>query len=193
MNVIERFLPVNPYSRPGRRLADVKAVILHYVGVPNQRALSVWNYFAFDCPKNKRFASTQYIVDLNGDVYQTMPADEVAFHCGTSRADPQSGRVYTDWAREKFGRFASDPARNSPNNCTVGIELCIDGRGGFTGQTLGAATELVAKLLRDNGLALGDIGHHNLVVGWKDCPRPWVNNPSLFEDFKRGVMVQMRL
>ena len=187
MNVIKKFLTVNPFSRPGRKLAECKGIILHYVGMPNQRALSVWNYFENDCPRKKHHSSTQYIVDLNGDVYHLMPDDEVAWHCGSSQLDPVSKRVYTDWAREKFGRFASNPKTTSPNHCTIGIELCFDRQGNFTPETITAAVELVARLLKENKLTTEEIGHHNLVVGWKDCPRPWLRNPALFDEFKKRV------
>jgi N-acetylmuramoyl-L-alanine amidase len=187
MNVIEKLLSINPFSRPGRRLAECRAVILHYVGVNGHRAATVWNYFERDCPRDKHYSSTQYIIDLNGDIYRCVPDNEVAYHCGSSLTDPASGRVYTDWARRKFGYYVLDPTKNSPNNCTIGIELCIDGNGNFTTETITAAAELVAKLVRENNLTTEDIGHHKLVVGWKDCPLPWVKNPALFDDFKDRV------
>jgi N-acetylmuramoyl-L-alanine amidase len=191
MNVIKKFLTVNPFSRPGRKLAECRGIILHYVGIPNQRALSVWNYFENDCPRNKHHSSTQYIVDLNGDVYHLMPDDEVAWHCGSSQPDPVSGRIYTDWARRKFGRFASNPQSTSPNHCTIGIELCIDKQGNFTEKTLVSAVDLTAKLLTENNLITEDIGHHNKVVGWKDCPLPWVKDDVLFVNFKALVRNKM--
>lgn len=187
LNIIKRFLTVNKYSRPGRKLAECRAIILHYVGVNNGKAQGVWNYFENDCPRNKHYSSTQYIIDLNGDVIHAVPDDEVAYHCGSSIKDPASGRIYTDWARSKFRHFADDPTKNSPNNCTIGIELCIDRNGDFTPETLTAAVELVAKLLADHNLTTDDIGHHKLVVGWKDCPLPWVKNPEQFEAFKDRV------
>jgi N-acetylmuramoyl-L-alanine amidase len=120
-----------------------------------------------------------------------MPDNEVAYHCGTDKTDPASERIYTDWARRKFGHFVSDPTKNSPNYCTIGIELCFDGKGNFTPETINAAVELVAKLLQENKLNADDIGHHNLVVGWKSCPEPWVKNPALFEEFKDRVKIKM--
>ena len=187
MNITEKFLTLNPFSRPGRRLAECRAIILHYVGKPNQRAQSVWNYFEKDCPRKKSHASVHYIIDLNGDIFRVVPDNEVAFHCGSSTLDPASGRVYTDWARRKFGYFVSDPTKSSPNNCTIGIELCIDRGGNFPTETLAAAVTLVAELIRENKLTTEDIGHHKQVVGWKDCPLPWVKEPELFEIFKDWV------
>jgi N-acetylmuramoyl-L-alanine amidase len=188
MKIIEKFLTVNPYSRPGRKPIEVKAVILHWTGMPMQRATGTWNYFENDCPANKHYSSAHYIIDLNGDVYHAVPDHEVAYHCGAGQKDPASGKIYTDWARGKFGRHAAYPDTASPNNCTVGIELCVtDAKGNFTPETLEAAAELTASLLKKHGLGVDDIGTHNMVVGWKDCPRLWTNNPALFDEFKERV------
>jgi N-acetylmuramoyl-L-alanine amidase len=195
VNIIEKHLTVNQYSRSGRQLTVCKGIILHYVGIPGQRAHITWNYFENDCPKAKHYSSAHYIIDLNGDIYHAVPDNEVAYHCGSEKVDPASGRIYTDWARAKFRHYVFDPTKNSPNNCTIGIELCIDGQENFTPETLTSAVELTAKLVQDNNLTTDDIGHHNKVVGWKDCPLPWVKNPALFEEFiervrnKMGVLI----
>jgi N-acetylmuramoyl-L-alanine amidase len=189
MNILEKLLTVNSYSRPGRTLGDVKGIILHWVGAPMQRAINTWGWFETGCPKEKHYSSAHYIIDLNGDIYHAVPNKEVAYHCGSTQKDPSSGRIYTDWARAKFGRYAENPDINSPNNCTIGIELCItDAQGNFTPETLAAAAELVAKLVKENRLTLDDVGTHYKVVGWKDCPRLWFNNPEKFEvEFKAKV------
>jgi N-acetylmuramoyl-L-alanine amidase len=188
MKMIEKFLTVNQYSRPGRTIGDVKAIILHNGGIPGQRASAIYNFFNYDCPKTRHYSSSQYGIDIDGTVYRWVPDNEVAYHCGSSQNDPASGRIYTDWARAKFGRFAERPDINSPNNCTVGIELCIiDGKGNFTPETLAAAIELTAKLIKDHGLRIDDVGTHHMVVGWKDCPRLWTNEPVRFDEFREAV------
>jgi N-acetylmuramoyl-L-alanine amidase len=187
MIIIDKLLSITPYSRCGRRLYECRAIILHYVGLPNQWALTVWNYFEKDCPRDKHYSSAHYIIDLNGDIFHAIPDCEVTWHCGSEKPDPKSGRIYTGWARKKLKHHVSDPTKDSPNNCTIGIELCIDRNGNFTPETVKAAVELVAKLIQDNNLNTEDIGHHNLVVGWKDCPLPWVKEPALFEEFKDRV------
>jgi N-acetylmuramoyl-L-alanine amidase len=187
MNIIEKHLSINPYSRSGKRLAVCKGIIFHYVGIAKQRALTTWNFFENDCPRDKHYSSAHYIIDHNGDIFHAVPDNEAAWHCGSDKPDPKSSRIYTDWAREKFGYYATDHLKISPNYCTLGIEMCIDGRGNFTSETLEAGVQLVIKLLGDNHLSVDDIGHHNLVVGWKDCPMPWVKNPFLFDDFRDGV------
>jgi N-acetylmuramoyl-L-alanine amidase len=187
VNIIEKLLTVNTYSRPGRKIAVCKGIILHYVGIPNQMAANTWGYFEKACPADKHYSSAHYIIDLNGDIYHAVPDNEVAYHCGSDKPDPVSGRIYTDWARSKFGFYACDPVKISPNFCTIGIELCIDAQGNFTPDTLQAAVELTVKLLEENHLSIDDIGHHRKVVGWKDCPLLWVKNPILFDEFKDRV------
>jgi N-acetylmuramoyl-L-alanine amidase len=187
MNIIEKLLTINPFSRSGRRLDCCKAVIMHYVGVPGQRAATVWNYFEKIIPQDKHYSSAHYIIDLNGDIYHAVPDNEVAYHCGSSEVDPASGRIYTDWARMKFGYYASDPVKVSPNFCSIGIEMCIDGNGNFKPETINAAVELVAKLIQENNLNTDDIGTHKQVVGWKDCPLPWAKSTEVFEEFKDRV------
>jgi len=188
MKIIEKLLTMNSYSRPGRATGGIKGIILHWTGAPMQRAVNTWNWFETGCPKEKHYSSAHYIIDINGDIYHAIPDNEIAYHCGSSAKDPASGRIYTDWARAKFGRFAENPDINSPNNCTVGIELCItDNQGNLTPETLGAAAELVVKLIKDNRLTVEDVGTHYKVVGWKDCPRLWFNHPEKFEEFKDSV------
>jgi len=191
MNIIEKLLTINPFSRSGRKLAVCKGIVFHYVGINNQRALTTWNFFEKTCPADKHYSSAHYIIDLNGDIFHAVPDNEAAWHCGSSAVDPASGRIYTDWARKKYGFYANDPAITSPNYCTLGIEMCIDSQGNFTPDTLKAAVELAAKLLDENKLSVDDIGTHKLIVGWKDCPLPWVKLPALFDEFKERVKEKM--
>jgi N-acetylmuramoyl-L-alanine amidase len=190
--VIEKLLTINTYSRPGRPLGGVKAVILHWTGSPGQRAINTWGWFETGCPKEKHYSSAHYVIDLDGTIYHAVPDKEVAYHCGSSQKDPASGRIYTDWARAKFGAYAERPDINSPNNCTIGIELCtVDVDGNFTPETVRAAVELTAKILKDNRLSLDDLGTHNLVAGWKDCPRLWTKQPERFYAFRQAVKEKM--
>jgi N-acetylmuramoyl-L-alanine amidase len=188
MKIIQKLLTVNEYTRPGKKIPEKRAVILHWVGVGGQKAMTVWEYFEYGCAKEKRYASAQYCIDLDGAVYQLIPDDEVAYHCGSSQADPRSGKIYTDWARGVFGKYAADPKRNSPNNASIGIELCvIDNEGNFDPRTLQSAVEMTAHLCKAYQIPLEQVGTHNMVVGWKDCPRLWTKFPEKFDQFKTRV------
>ena len=41
----ENLLPVNPYSRPGTKLEEVNAIVIHYVGNPGTTAAQNRSYF----------------------------------------------------------------------------------------------------------------------------------------------------
>jgi N-acetylmuramoyl-L-alanine amidase len=188
MNIVEKLLTVNDYSRPGRPLAELRAIILHWVGVGGQRANTVRDYFEHECPGNGHYSSAHYCIDLDGTVYHLVPDNEVAYHCGSSAVDPVSGRVYTDWARSVFGVYAEDPKHYSPNNAAIGIELCVtDSEGNFDPRTLQAATELTAQLCKTHQIPLERVGTHQMVVGWKKCPKLWAAYPDKFEKFKKAV------
>ena len=43
--ITQDLLPVNPYSRPGKQLDEVNAVVIHYVGNPGTTAAQNRSYF----------------------------------------------------------------------------------------------------------------------------------------------------
>ena len=189
MDVVEKLLSINEHTRPSRKRAATLALILHWVANPGTSAKGNRDYFEYQVPKLEAWASAHYVVGLEGEIVHCIPDDEMAYHVGTDRIDPGSGRIYTDWAREHFGKYAIDYEHWSPNCCTIGIELChIDWEGRFTGATLESARELCAKLCREWKLdPMRDIGTHFGVVGWKRCPRWFAERAEELERFKNGV------
>lgn len=188
MKIIEKFLDINDYSRSGRKLKEKLGIILHWTGPLGHSANQVWNYFNNYCSKTKHYSSAHYIVDFTGEILQAIPDNEVAYHCGSSIVDPKSEKLYTDWARDKFPKYVSSPKNNSPNNCTIGIEMCaINENGDFRETTILSTIELVAFLCKKYNIHFDNIGTHNMVVGWKDCPRLWTKKPYLFDAFIEDV------
>lgn len=181
----ERFLTVNQYSRPGKKLRGVQGIVLHWTASPKQDAETVWAFFEKTCPRDKHFSSAHYIIGQDGTVIHCVPDTELAYHVGSSKIDPHSGKIYTELARHLFGEYARNPETLSPNQCTLGIEMCpLDGTGNFSQETLESAKYLVWLLMEKHGVPLERVVTHNQVVGWKDCPRLWVNHPEKFEVFK---------
>ena len=188
MKITDDLLPINEYSRPGRKMKDYLGIILHWTGNPRTTARQNRVFFADRTRGTLGYGSAHYIIDFTGEIIRCIPDDEIAYHCGSSKPDPTSGKVYTDWAREKFGPYAEYYKTSSPNNCTIGIELCtMDDIGNFREVTVEEAIELTAHLCRTYRIPVENIGRHYDVVGWKDCPRLWVNKPQLFADFKEQV------
>ncbi len=172
--IIDKISPVNPYSRPGIKLKHgVRGIVMHYTASPGAPAANIDAYFDRLAYSMDRYAGAHFSVD-DITIIQSIPEQEMAYHCGS--------KTYTAEANERF-----KPYGRYPNNCTIGIEMCIDKSGNITEKTFKNCVDLVAYLIKKYGLTIKDIWTHKGIVGWKDCPLPWVKKPSEFERFKREV------
>jgi N-acetylmuramoyl-L-alanine amidase len=177
MNIDRKLLSVNPFSYPGRKLARVEGIVVHWVGNAGTSALQTRNYFeglktqSRDNPKAV-FASAHFVVGLRGEIIQCLPLDEMAYHVGA--------KVYTPEAISRFGPY--------PNSWTVGIELCHPAWDGqFAPETWASAVGLTARLVELFNLDPStDIWTHHAVTR-KDCPKYFVEHPEAFERFKLDV------
>jgi N-acetylmuramoyl-L-alanine amidase len=188
MKVTARLITPNEYSRPQKKINKVMAVVMHWTANPSADAIENRDFFDSRKTGMGGCGSAHYIVGQNGEIVQCIPENEIAYHCGSSEIDPESRKIYTDYARMKFGRFAMLPKITSPNFVTIGIEMCpVDMDGNFTDETIVSAAELCADIIERYNLTAEDITTHHAVVGWKDCPKLWVKKPELFEAFKLTV------
>lgn len=188
MTIIQRLLTPNKWSRPQRRIKEVLGIVMHWTANPKANAEQNRNYFDSRKHGNDGYGSAHYIIGQNGVVIQCIPIEEIAYHCGSSQKDPASNKFYTDYARKKFKHYAESWQTNSPNYCTVGIELCpTDYEGHFTDATVNSAVALCASLCTHFNLKADDITTHHAIVGWKDCPRLWVRHPELLDAFRTSV------
>lgn len=190
MQIIHDFLTINEYSRPGKKIKEVLSVVLHWTANPSANAKENRDFFEARKTGNAGYGSAHYIVDQNGLIIAAVPEYEVAYHCGSDTPDPISGKIYTDYARAQFGKYATPT--NSPNNCTIGVELCpLDNAGNFSTATINAAAELCADICRRYGLTAYAITTHHDVVGWKDCPKLFTEKPQLLTAFQFTVADKM--
>lgn len=161
---VERaYLPVNPFSRPGTPLEEINAVVIHYVGNPGTTAKANRDYFAaLALGRDGTYASSHFVVGLEGEVIQCIPLTEVAY------------------------------ASNHRNRDTVAVEVCHpDETGEFSLETYAAVVELTAWLCREFDLdAAEDVIRHYDVMG-KECPRWYVKNPEAWEAFRVAVEEEM--
>jgi N-acetylmuramoyl-L-alanine amidase len=177
LEIQEQLLTPNEYSRPQRSLHQIRAVVMHWVANPMTTPKQNRDFFEQRKHGQNGYGSAHFIIGVDGQIIQVIPTDEMAYHVGS--------KEYTDYALEKFGDY--------PNNCTLGIELCHpDWSGQFTRDTFTSAARLAARLCREHDLdPAEDVTTHHRIVGWKDCPRWFVQNPEKFCAFK--IMVHDRM
>jgi N-acetylmuramoyl-L-alanine amidase len=185
-------LLTNKIPRPEVKLESVKAIVIHYTSVPNQSALDVIHYWN---DETKPVGSAHFVIDVKGDIYQSIPENEKAYHVGSTRIDKDSGKIYTDYAREVFGEYASNPETMSPNRCSIGIELInIDSDGKFSLETINSAIELIAYLCKKYNLEPETkVMRHSDICGEsvKICPKWFVNNVNDWITFRQDVRKKM--
>jgi len=179
MNIERRHLSFNPFSRPGEKLDGVKALVIHWVANAGSSAMANRNFFEVRKNGKSGYGSTHYIVGLEREIVECIPPTEVGYHVGS--------KSYTRFARECL-------TLGNPNNCTIGVELCHPhADGAFSDITLASAAALCVKLCDDFGLnPYRDITTHKAVVGWKNCPKAWCDDPGEWQRFVRRV-AKMRM
>ena len=161
--VEQDLLPVNQWSRPGTPLENIDGVVIHYVGNPDTTAQANRNYFAsLSSGEEGTYASSHFIVGLEGEVIQCIPLTEIAY------------------------------ASNERNDDTLSIEVCHpDETGVFSDVTYWRVVDLTAWLCRTFHLdPMKDVIRHYDVTG-KLCPLYYVEHPEAWEDFLVDVEAAM--
>lgn len=147
---------------PGRDGNSVEWIVLHYTANTNQPDLAVNECALFKDVYHG--ASAHFFVDETS-VWQSVELYDTAWHCGDN-----------------------PPSRNGcTNRNSIGIEMCNVYQNGvysISEKTVARTVELVIWLLDQYPNA--KLCRHYDVTG-KICPQPWVNNPTLWENFKKRV------
>jgi len=147
---------------------------MHWVGNAGSSAEANRNFFESRKDGKGGYGSAHFIVGLQGEIIECIPVSEAAWHVGS--------KTYTVYTRTYL-------SAGNPNYCTIGIEMCHPrADGAFTNATLDSACKLAASICEKNHLnPYRDITTHKAVVGWKDCPRYWCENPGELQRFQRMV------
>lgn len=158
MNIQKEFLTINKFSRPSTKRSKTTKVAVHYVGNAGSSAMANRNYF--ENLKNQTgtktsYASSHYIIGLQGEIIYCVPEDEIAY------------------------------TTNSANAYSIGIEVCHPKSDGiFTDVTRKALIELVADICKRYKLSPDtDIIRH-FDVTQKSCPMCWASNSGAkYQDY----------
>ena len=156
--IVQDILPVNEYSRPGIKLDKVNGVVVHYTGNPGTTAEQNRNYFGNLAKTHETYASSHFVIGIDGTVIQCVPLDEVAY-CSSNR-----------------------------NNDTIAIECChTDESGEFSQNTLESLKRLLSWLIETYQLERTDILRHYDVTG-KECPYYYVKHPEAWTELLDGFV-----
>ena len=141
----------------------MNAIVLHYVGNPGTTAQANRNYFnSLADGALEIYASSHFIVGLEGEVLQCVPLTEIAY------------------------------ASNSRNGDTVSIEVCHpDETGEYGPAAYRRVAELTAWLCREFRLdPERDVIRHYDVSG-KPCPLYYVDHPDAWERLLADVAAEL--
>lgn len=159
MEIIDKLLQINPYSRSGEKQKSIQYIVIHWVGNANTSATANRNYFNNLAKTHTTSASSHYIIGLNGEIIRCIPDNEVAFHSGSY----------------------------SMNRKSIGIEDCHpDWNGKFTDNTYNALVELCADLCKKYGISINNVIRHYDVTG-KSCPKYYVEHQDEWNKLKQDI------
>ena len=85
--VEQDLLPVNQWSRPGTTLERIDGVVIHYVGNPGTTAEQNHSYFENLATTGETYASSHFLIGLDGEVICNVPLDEIAYCTGPRNVD----------------------------------------------------------------------------------------------------------
>ena len=157
MEIQQRLLTINPYSRPCKKIGPIKNIVVHWVGNAASTAIANRNYFE-SLKEKKSFASSHYIIGLQGEIIQCVPESEVAYH-----------------AKEA-------------NSYSIGIEVCHpDWQGKFAESTYNSLISLLVDLCKRYSLEPTQAIIRHYDVTKKECPRYYVQNTKAWLQLKDDV------
>lgn len=156
-DIIEDFLNINEYSRPGTELKQIKNIFVHYTANPGTTAEQNRSYFANLAQTHERSASAHLIIGYDGILLQCIPFDEEAY------------------------------AVKTRNNDSLSIECCyLNEDGSFTPETYETLVHTLAWLTDKYHLSTKDILRH-YDCGGKLCPVYYVEYEDAWNQLLEDV------
>ena len=170
MNKINRMISKYNYT-PGNS-SRIKYIVIHYVGALGGAKENCIYYRGRD-----RGSSAHYFVGFDGEIWQCVEDQNIAWHCGASS-------------------YKHPECRNANS---IGIEMCVRKKGTqtlgatdrdwyFENKTVQSTIELVRYLMEKYHIPADHVIRHYDVTG-KICPNPYVYNEgkSTWDTFKKAI------
>ncbi len=154
MNIRKEYLDTTARSRPGTKITP-KGLVIHWTANQKKGAKAINNRNYFN--DSGQAVSAHYVAD-DTEIVQCLPENEMAYHVGA--------KMYKKEALQQLSSY--------PNNCTIGIEMCVNVDGDFT-KTYQNTVQLAADILKRYGWTINQLWRHYDITG-KDCPRFFVDD-----------------
>ncbi len=160
--VTEALLTPNEYSRPQTPVENINGIVVHYTANPGSTAMQNRDYFeGLKDGAAGVYASSHFIIGLDGEIIQCVPLDEVAY------------------------------ASNERNADTISIECCHqDESGEFTQETYDSLLKLVSYLCIEYNISPDSIIRHYDVTG-KSCPKYFVDHEDKWLEFLSDIRLHI--
>ncbi|WP_416199107.1 MAG: hypothetical protein ACFWUA_05265 [Sporanaerobacter sp.] len=135
-------------------------IVIHYTANPSATAYNHYVYLNRDYAG----ASAHYFVDTK-EIIQLLEDNWYGWHTGAKS-------------------YKHPYCRNSNS---IGIEMCIEKDWTLTDTVVNKTIELTKMLMKKHNIPIQNVLRHYDVTG-KNCPAPFVQNPSKWENFKAKLV-----
>ncbi|MEK4343281.1 N-acetylmuramoyl-L-alanine amidase [Brevibacillus sp. FSL L8-0710] len=154
--VITDMFLTNKTARPGTKITP-RGLVIHWTANEGKGANAVANRNYFNKPTTE--ASAHYCVD-DKQIVRCLPENEMGYHVGAKSYKPDALKRLSSY----------------PNNCTIGIEMCVNSDGDFR-ETYRSTVELAADILKRYGWTTDNLWRHFDITG-KNCPAYFVSDDA---------------
>ncbi len=171
---------ISPYNFTKGGTSRIKYIVIHYTGGFGTAEQNC-RYFA----GGDRQASAHYFVDYDGEIWQSVEEENIAWHCGSKKSRQSDKRLNQN--------------EECCNENSLGIEMCArkknhdsleakDEDWYFEDATVEAAVELTRYLMKKYDVPAENVLRHYDVTG-KICPAPYCHNTTkhTWEEFQKAI------
>lgn len=163
----------NKYSRPQLELEKVLGLVIHWTANAGATDENHADFFDGSDGGGGRKAGAHIFVDRDSATL-IVPLTEGTYHANEKRCKIEK-------LRKTVNGYAG-----GANLTTIAVEMCVEKDGTIHPQTIDRTVGVMAYLCKKFHLTEKDIYRHYDITG-KNCPAPFVENPSKFGDFKKAV------
>lgn len=181
MDTKQMYLDNKHPNRPGTKLSKVTGVVVHWTANESKGSNAV---------ANRNYFNRKYRV-INSEVYETyndannkpvsfrkasahLNVDDTTLIENLPWKKGQAEMGYHVGATSYMTGILKKLNTTYPNNCTIGLEICVNSDGDFK-KAYANGVQVTAMMLKEHGLTINDLYRHYDITG-KLCPGFFTDN-----------------